>query len=261
MVMESRRVRPVALVLCAGLLLTGCTTFEYRKVQEQFNKAVQADSVSATDIPLGAPTTGDAKSGYQEVISDLTKEPIDKLDDRLKPNAYAILAVAQWRTGALNAARDTAITGLKLPNVDSSPRDRMVLAMIPGVVIDQELVTKFDAANRDVSEADYNATYPRDFATAATTLKQAYTDVLPATPQSIVFYVHMQRWRTLQNWRVIISRIDGGRLSGADARERARVDAKQRLGQDLVVEIAAEEASVPANDPIRKAMAAVALHP
>jgi hypothetical protein len=64
----------------------------------------------------------------------------------------------------------------------------------------------------------------------------------------------------LQNWRVVISRIDGGRPSGAEARDRAQVDAKARLGQDLLAEIRGEEQLVPSDSPIRKAMGATALH-
>jgi hypothetical protein len=72
-------------------------------------------------------------------------------------------------------------------------------------------------------------------------------------------YVHLQRWRVLQNWSVVISMIDGGAPSGAEARRRAREEAKSLLGADLIVEISAEQSLAPANHPIRKAMEAIAL--
>jgi hypothetical protein len=246
-------------VVWASVLLAGCTTLTYRSIQDEFNKAVEADNVRTVEA-LGALTSSDAEHRYEDIAAKLDDRYISGLDDRFKPNAHALRAVAQWRSGRPQAARETALAGLKLSNVASSPRDRMVLAMIPAVVIDEELVAKFKAAGRSVSEADYNATYVKDFATAAAMLKEAAAHVDPATPETIVFYVHLQRWRVLQNWRVVISGIDGGRLSGADARDRAHADAKVRLGQDLIVEIKSEEQLVPADSPIRKAMEAIVLH-
>ena len=125
----SRLLRPVyhvAMHLCVGVLLIGCVTINHSKIQDQFNAAVRADSVSVEDVPLGAPPTDDAKAAYGQIITELSDEKIAKLDDRLKPNAYAMRAVAEWRTGALTKARDTAIKGRALPNVDRSPRDRAV---------------------------------------------------------------------------------------------------------------------------------------
>lgn len=176
------------------------------------------------------------------------------------PNAHALRAVAQWRSGKLRAARETALAGLQLPNLANSPRDRLALAMIPAVIIDEELVSQFKAAGRSVSAADYQTTYAKDFATAAAMLKEATATVEPATPETVIFYVHLQRWRVLQNWRVVISGIDGGRPSGADARDRAHAEARETLGQDLLAEIKSEEQLVPADSPIRKAMEAIALH-
>jgi hypothetical protein len=246
-------------VLWAGAVLTGCTTLDYRAIQDQFNKAVAADNVMTVEA-LGALTSSDAGQRYEDIDRKLDDRTISNLDDRIKPNAFALRAVSQWRCGKLHAARETAIAGLKLPNVTASPRDRLVLAMIPALVIDEELIAKFKAAGRSVSEVDYNSTYSKDFATAAAMLKESTVSVDPTTPEAIVFYVRMQRWRVLQNWRVVISRIDGGRLSGAEARDRAYVDAKTRLGQELLAEVKSEEQLVPLDSPIRKAMEAIALH-
>jgi hypothetical protein len=130
----------------------------------------------------------------------------------------------------------------------------MVLKMLPPVLIDAELGWKFTEAGRSVSEADYNETYAKHFATAAAMLKEAAVLAEPVTPESIVSYIHLQRWRVLLNWYVVISRIDSGQPSGADARNRARADAKAQLGQDLNAEINGEEQLVPADSPIRKTM-------
>jgi hypothetical protein len=89
-----------------------------------------------------------------------------------------------------------------LPNVANSPRDQIVLMMIPALVIDQQLVSKFKDDGGTVSEADYRDTYPKDFATALGMLKDAANKVQPGTPDSIIFYVHLQPWRVLRNWSV-----------------------------------------------------------
>jgi hypothetical protein len=129
--------------------------------------------------------------------------------------------------------------------------------MIPALVIDAELVTKFKAAGRQVSEAEYHAIYPADFGTAAGALANALSVMHPGTPESVIYYVHLQRWRVLQNWRVVISRIEPEAVNGAEARDRAHADAQRRLGQALVAEIAAEEHAVPVDTPLRKAMHAM----
>lgn len=247
------------LVFFSVIILSGCSALDYRSVQDEFNRAVSADNVQTIEA-LGIVTSSGAVRYYADVDRKLDDGYIAQLDDGLKPNAYALRAVSQWRCFKLGPARETALTGLKLPNIASSPRDRMVLLMIPALVIDEELVSKFKAAGRNVNEADYMAMYPKDYANAAAMLREAAADISPATPEGIVFYIHMQRWRVLQNWRVVISGIDGGRLSGADARDRAYGDAKARLGQDLLNEIKGEEQVVPPENPIRRAMEAIKRH-
>jgi hypothetical protein len=88
-------------------------------------------------------------------------------------------------------------------------------------------------------------------------LANALSAVQPGTPESVLYYVHLQRWRVLQNWRIVISGIEPAAADGAEARNRARADAQQRLGQALVAEIDAEENAVPPDSPLRKAMNAM----
>ena len=242
--------------ILSAVVLASCSTLKYRDIQNNFNAAVAADNVQAADS-LGALTSSDAQQRYDEIQAQLSDAEIEKLDERLRPNAYAILAVSQWRSGKLKEARASARKGQDLKNVANSPRDQVVLMMIPALVIDAELVTKFKAAGGQVSEAEYNATYPADFNTAAGELANAVSAVQPGTPESVIYYVHLQRWRVLQNWRVVISRIEPDAANGAEARNRARTDAQQRLGQALVAEIASEENAVPVDNPLRKAMNAM----
>jgi hypothetical protein len=257
-----RRWQRLTLVACAAVALAGCPTLNYRSIQDDFNAAVTVDNVRSVDA-IGALTGAGAIERYCEIQAQLTDAYVEALDDRLEPNAYAIRAVAQWRCGKLAEARDSAAKGLQRPNVAGSPRDEMVLTMIPALVIDQELVAKFKANGATVSAAEYGAAYPRDFATAAELLKSATSGVQPGTPVSIIAYVHLHRWRVLTNWSIVISKIDGGAASGSDARNAARSEAQRLLGnRPLDAEIASEEQLVKTGDPaLFKAMQAIALQP
>jgi hypothetical protein len=245
----------------AVVVLTGCatvstigSTLDYREVQRDFNSAVQADNVRTAE-GLGALTSTNAEQLYEQVRTRLTDEEISRLDERLRPNAYALRAVSEWRTDLLGEARASAQTGLRLPNVSASPRDEMVLRMIPALVIDAQLVMAFRKAGGRVSKQTYDSQYAADFATAAATMKRVTTSLTPATTVSIVNYVHLQRWRILENWRIVISKIE----DGPAARQTALADATRRLGGPLLDEIKAESAMIPPDDPLRKSIEALTL--
>lgn len=252
-----RRVRGLSLsafAVAALLFLSGCTTFAYRNAQRDFNTAVQADNVRSVEA-LGALTASQSEPLYERVRARLTDRNIGHLDERLRPNAYAIRAVSEWRLGKLEDARNTAAAGLQLPNVGASPRDEIVLRIIPALVIDEQLVTQFRTAGFTVTKRDYDVTYAKDYATAAAVLGRAAASVKPSMPDSVVYYVALQRWRILQNWRVIISKIQDGH----DAREAARDEAAKALGAPLADEIKRVEDLVPPGDPLRKLMETLAL--
>lgn len=257
-----RSAGPLPAALSALLILAGCAMFDmvsstvdYREIQRDFNSAVQVDNVRTAE-GLGALTSTNADQLYDQVRTRLTDDQISKLDERLRPNAYALRAVSEWRTGKLGEARTTAQTGLQLPNVSASPRDEMVLRMIPALVIDAQLVTAFRNGGGKLSKQTYDSQYAADFATAADAMKGVTATLSPATPASIVNYAHLQRWRILEDWHIVISKIE----DGPPARQAAREDAKQRLGGvDLDAEIKAEEQLIPADDPLRKSIEALKL--
>jgi hypothetical protein len=78
--------------------------------------------------------------------------------------------------------------------------------------------------------------------------------VQPIEEINAALAIDQQRWRVLQNWRVVISRIE----DGPHARVAAREDAARRLGVTrLEVEAKRELDHVPPGDPNRKAMEAL----
>ena len=163
--------------------------------------------------------------------------------------------MSEWRLGKLEDARKTAATGLQLTNIGQSPRDEMVLRMIPALVIDEQLVGQFRAAGSAISKQTYDASYAKDYATAANVMGRVMSGVKPSMPETTMYYAAMQRWRILQNWRIVISKIQ----DGADAREAARDDAANALEAPLADEIKRMEDLVPPGDPLRKLMEALAL--
>lgn len=236
--------------------LASCATLEYRKVQDNFNAAVSADNVQSLDS-LGALTSTDSEQRYAQIQAQLTDEYIQNLDARLQPNAYAIRAVSQWRCGMLKEARDSALAGQNRTNIASSPRDQMVLKMVPALVIDEQLVSKYKLAHESLTEADYTSTYPADFVTALKVLQGALDTAPAGTPESVKYYVHLQRFRVLVNWWIVISGIERSAPNGGDARERARADAQQRLGMTLEAAMRAERDAVPQGQPLRNAIDAI----
>ncbi|HYC55615.1 MAG TPA: hypothetical protein VEL28_11850 [Candidatus Binatia bacterium] len=243
-------------ILLALTVVAACTPMQYRDVQDDFHAAVAGDNVQTFET-VGALTTNDSERRYAEIEARLTDDEIARLDQRLRPNAHAIRAVSQWRSGKLVEARETALAGQALPNVAQSPRDHLVLLMIPALVIDEQLVARYRNAGETVTEADYTGSYAANFATAAEVLQKAGQSVQASTPESVIYYVHLQRWRVLQNWFVVISGIDRGGSESPAAVRRALTDARQRLGVELAAAMTAEEKTIPDGHPLRQTMTAI----
>jgi hypothetical protein len=242
-----RRVRGLSLsafVAAALLILSGCATFAYRDAQQDFNAAVQADNLQTAEA-LGALTGGQSDLLYERVRTQLSDAYIEKLDERLRPNAYAIRAVSEWRLGKLEDARKTAATGRQLPNVESSPRDNIVLHMIPALVIDAQLVMQFKKGGSAITSDEYQLRYEQDYFTAVGLLNNARAALQPSMPASTGYYLAFQRWRLLKNWKVIISKIqeDAGR-------RQAIARAGAQLGTPLDNEIANTAKLIPDKDPL-----------
>jgi hypothetical protein len=222
------------LILVAALVSSCASTVTYRDIQKGFNNAVQAENVQAVEA-VGL-VTSSSLAGYEDVLARLDDKYIQSVDPKLKMNAYAMKAIAQWRTGKLSEAKQTAATGLALGNVPSNPRDKMVLLIIKPLVNDQDLGVRYRQlpAPRHVSLTGYQNIYAKDFADAAADLKNAAAQATPDLPEDVVFYVYYQRWRVLQNWHIVIASLWDGRADFSEAsikiRDQAYTDTKKALG-------------------------------
>jgi hypothetical protein len=234
------KIRSVAIGLalaCFLLTLTSCHTLQYREVQRDFEEAVRLDNQGA-----GSPFT----ELHSNVVAELTPDFIAKLDAKLRPNAWMLRAVSAWRSGNLAVATESAQRGQKESTLQKSSRDAVILELVPGLVVDSEIKTKWIAAGKAMNGTLYEE-FERDFKTAHREFKEAQNEIGPATPESVVSYVHFQKWRFLENWRHLVSWIIKG-----DEREAAQARGEVFLGKSFKDAANAERDAIPEGHPLRQ---------
>lgn len=192
------RLRSAALGALALIVLTSCQVLDYRQIQDDFNRSVQADNT-------GQPFTGQ----HDQVLASLTPDYIKRLNPKLRPNAWMLRSVSAWRVGSNELATASARLGLDEPTLAAGSRDHVLLEMIPALVIDSDLHARWLAAGRTLTEPEYAATYEAmGFVQAWRTLSGPATQAIgPATPGEVSDYLHYQRWRLILNWTAVIASI------------------------------------------------------
>jgi hypothetical protein len=131
----------LALALAAA---AGSSTLQYRTVQSRFENAVRADNERFT-LPFT-----DVAGRYRAVAGELTPEYLARLDEKLRPNAWTLRAVAQWRAGEFTPSVASALESLaeitrqrpQSPQLENG-RDSILLTRIPGLVEDSRLRQRF----------------------------------------------------------------------------------------------------------------------
>jgi len=234
--------KSLACLFILSLVLCGCSTFEYRSIQSEFEVAAQGDNyTSATTFTESSVFTD---PGYEAVLEKLDADYIEQLDEKLRPNACMLKAVSEWRVGKLKEAHVSAIQGLAANPIEHS-RDKVVLTLIPALIIDSEIHKNWLNSGKSFSSEEY-ATAKRDFVTALNFVAVAESEFGPATPESAKYYCYYQKWRLIQNWwQVIIKQPEG---TSAQLRD----EAKRHLGGKNPVEAAEEtKAKIPSNHQLR----------
>lgn len=238
----------VSVVLLA--LLSGCGTLQYRSLQSDFNEAVVADNGWSVS-PFGQNV---AESLYTAVREELSDKYIDDLDARLQPNAWMLRAVCAWRTGQYMDAHSAATKGTAALNSEQlGSRDHVMLGMLDGMIVDAELRETYLALpvhgpkDRTLDQAAYQGVFEAAFATALSSLDASQTLLGKSTPPDVVWYYHSQRWRLLQNWRVVVNDID-------DSTERVscKGDAKVTLGGTFKDASSAARDAIPSSHPLHQ---------
>lgn len=239
------RLRAVLLlpVLAAALLFsnTQCTTLHYAGIQGDFERAVMAESTQA-ESPF--------VDWYQTVGATLTDSYILRLDPKLRPNAWMLRALSEWRSGEWAPARRSAAKGLDAGPPEGS-RDLVVLSMIDSLTVMTDLERKASATGDDGLSAE---TYANDYESS---LKEAWSSLASverkfnaATPDAAKDYWNYQRWRFSVAWREVISRIAGESSSRNDASQRAAT----HVGMSLVAVGEDAKSHVSSSSPFRTRM-------
>ena len=205
--MKSHRLYLSLFQLIVFFAASGCATLQYRAVQNQFENAVRADNERFA-IPFTEPS-----SGYQAVADQLTADYINALDPKLRPNAWTLRSVSQWRAGELAEAVGSSLEGLA--EIDrlkpqatqlENGRDSIILTMVPGLVEDARVRERFRERGTANIVEDYRE-YSDRFRSAIRALAEARKKVAAPTPPEVVQYWNFQVWRVLANWLSTISKL------------------------------------------------------
>ena len=205
-----------SLALVGLLALASCRTIQYREVQSDFERAVQAET-ARTESPF--------VDWYQGIADTLTDDFIGKLDVKLQPNAWMLRGLSEWRSGAYSNANRSASKGLSeierqqktAPNL-AAGRDSIVLTMLPGLVQDSQLRDKLRAAGTNDLPADsYRANFFPQFKAVLTQFEMAKEKFAAPTPPAIQHYWNYHLWRALQNWRFTLGRLPLGEFATKQA--------------------------------------------
>ena len=143
--------RPGRVAICLSIALAtalaaGCASVNrLREAQDSFNQAATAENTlrlnstqpltSGSDAPA---TWSSARNGYASALLSLGKlQPADERglrQDGLWGTTLTLKAVCQWRLGQFQQALDSAAEAQKTAGDQIYPRDRAVLAALPGLI-------------------------------------------------------------------------------------------------------------------------------
>jgi hypothetical protein len=210
-----RRIINLSLVFT---LLCSCSTINYRNVQEDYNNAVR-NEINSSVIPMS-----DYKVEYSWVINALTKENINSLDDRLKGNAYMLLAISHWRINEYKKAKE-AVDNAEMvskaastnPALALGARDNIMLKILPSLIAESSKLSKYDKS-KGLDEEQYSS-FKTVYKLITKDLQKSFTDLNTGNPGAIKFYIAYQNWRVLQNWRIVISTLKTSQLRISSLKE------------------------------------------
>lgn len=200
------------LALACALALAACRTVQYRQVQADFERAVEAEAARG-ESPF--------VDWYQGVADTLTDAYIGKLDEKLRPNAWMLRGVAEWRSKNYSSAVACARRGLAeieqqettAPHVAHS-RDSVVLTILPGLVQDSKLRDRLQALGTNFLTAEgYQTDFVPQFKAVLTDFEEAKQKFAAPTPSAVKHYWNFQMWRVLQNWNFTLGRLLPGEAS------------------------------------------------
>lgn len=238
------------------LATVSCRTIQYREVQSDFERAVAAETARA-ESPF--------VDWYQGVATTLTDDFIAKLDPKLRPNAWMLRGLSEWRLGDYAAADASAAQGTRElerpPATAAHPaasRDAIVLTMLPGLVEDSRLRDRLLAlGSTELPAESYRTDFLPQFKAVLRQFRGAKEQFAAPTPAAVKHYWNFQAWRALQNWNITLGRL----AVGEDATKQAYAEADGVIadqfatltgGTNLVTAIQAAKQAIPADHSYRR---------
>jgi hypothetical protein len=204
-------------IAAAGLLLSaaaGCSTRYLRDAQDRFNAAAQSEARLAADeaqvfstTPAAAysPALADYRIADMLINRELAQNRSELKQDNLLGNAYALKAMTLWRLADLElepeaSRRQRELAGLvdetarqaSSGEVSLASRDRVVIAMVPGLV-------DHDRGLRATTLPEAS----RRFRSAFAVVGDATRDV--PLEHDVVSYARASQLQTLKAWNAALT--------------------------------------------------------
>lgn len=237
--------------LLLSLLLSSCQhspgVFDFRALQAKFDAATTAERLA----PGGSTS---AAAIYDEVITALPPAKIKELNSKLRPTAWMMRSVSEWRTGRLNDAAQSAQNGIATNPPDHS-REQVLLTLVPALVIDSEAVVAWKTANKSYTADQYTNSAKRSYKAVVRHLNAASDACGTGTDNGTHHYLAYQKWRTLRNWQLIIEYLDEQQVN--QALNSAKPILEGRIPYDAAD---AARLTVPTGEPLRTLMDANSVH-
>lgn len=152
----------------ALLLLAGCADVNrLREAQDSFSRAAEQENRARFDFQPetngfeAAAGAASARAGYGAALIELEKLEQDSASkasleaDGLRGTALTLKALCEWRLGLHDRALVTAAEAAKAPDA-LGPRDRTLLAALPGLVMTDQLYAKLDRKRRGLPAGSWD---------------------------------------------------------------------------------------------------------
>ena len=143
-----------------GLLVAGCATDvnRLREAQDSFNQAASAENALRFDRKASdaLASMGAVRSGYASALLSLenlsSKDEAALRQDGLWGSALTLKALTQWRLGQYDRAIATAEQAKQSASDQMYPRDRALIAALPGLVKTDQAYNKILLTNAPLSD-------------------------------------------------------------------------------------------------------------
>jgi hypothetical protein len=236
-IFHPRLAAALAILLLATMAHGGCTsTNRLREAQTSFNEAAIAesqlrfgDALTAGSLQGQVTQNTLVQNGYASALLSLDKlEPrdVDRLkQDKLWGNVLALRALAQWKLGMLDQARDTAKEAQQVGADQIFPRDRALLLALPGLIKTDEAFAALERLPAEPTPEQRTATLRNVqllIADAADAIDRGRGAADP--PHPVHVYLIQAKLAALRNLQVAHQRLGDGdaRTLPADRREEAQ---------------------------------------